>query len=140
MAAPGYYIVDPGGLITLPRPPRWESEDVATQEADIAMETNRLKRYVYKLGKRSTPSYIFRVPEDELAAFETLHDAVQGQLTPFYYVLNTGTSPWSVLYCRKEKDFMPKKFGPGMFAGRLQSWYDYTLALSQERTDVEISA
>lgn len=144
MAAPGYYITSPGSLIVFPRPPRWDSDSSLAgvadpiEESDIVMETIRLKRYVYKLGKRSTPSFIFRVPEEELEEFQAFHDDVQGQLTPFYYVFNTAASPLATLYCRKEPDFKPTKIGPYRFNGVLQGWFDYTLQLSQERTDVEI--
>jgi hypothetical protein len=145
MANPGWYLSDPGDLVVFPVAPIWPSPDELTgaaqkREYDIVNETIRGVLYANKMFNRKSPSYIFRVGYDDLIDyFLDLHDTVAGVQRPFYYVFDTGDMA-TVLYCRKEPDFLPKKLGAGMWNGVFQGVYDYELILQEEVAAAEILA
>lgn len=142
--APGYYLSSPAALVTFPRPPRWDSQDdrllFTIEEADIVNETIRGVRYVNKMFSRRIPSLTFRVPSEELIEFRDFHNVVGGLLRSFYFVVDVGASPWTVLFCKKEQDFRPKNLGPYQWNGTMQNIWDYVLTLTEEVAEAQILA
>jgi hypothetical protein len=138
MNFPGYYLTDPDALVVLPVAERYGSL-IGIEENDIAFETERGVRYVYKQFKRKVRRMTFRMTEAQLAAFETLHNAVEGQLTPFYFVPDTDNAA-VVLYVRKEPSFLPKELDePAVVDGVVTTMYDYTLELTAEVDPISIT-
>lgn len=140
MGLPGYYISNPMALVVLPVAERYGAA-IGEQREDLLMETERGKRYVYNQFKRTIRTMTFRVTESQLVAFRTLHEAVNGQATPFYWVVDTDDSASGVLYVRKEKDFRPTELDQPTAANGIQvPMYDYVLSLTGEPTDAQIDA
>lgn len=135
---PGWYLEDVGTLATLPRSWRWESEDFGVQNDRILHETQAGVRHGYHLFKRRVHSYTFRIPASMLAAFQAIHSATYGEVLPFYFVPDVSLSPMVAIHCRKEKDFMPVKVGPGVWTSTMEGIYDYTLTITEEIEPVEI--
>lgn len=116
--------VDLPGPIATPIAPRHGSA-FDQDEQNVVHETNRGVRSVYRLFTREVWRLTFRISEDQKAAFQTLHDAVDGELTPFYFRVGT-----TILYCRKEAGFKPR-----MIATPAEDpAYDYELILTEEIT------
>jgi len=137
MNFPAYYITDPDELVLLPVAERYGST-IGIEESDIALETERGVRWIYKQFRRSVRKMTFRVTREQLLAFETLHNQVEGQLTPFYFFPDTDDMDL-VLYVRKEQSFMPKELDePGTVDGIATAVYDYELTLTSEVDPVEI--
>ncbi len=143
MNYPGWFLTDPNDLAVLPRSPRWASEDVGITNERIMHETQRGIRHAYHLFRRRTISFTFKIPYAMLADFQAIHDATYGDVIPFYYVPDIDlfvASPLSgAIYCRKEKDFLPKKQEPGAWTSeQVEGIYDYTLMITEEIEPIEI--
>lgn len=112
------------GILRTPISPRHGSAfDV--YEQNIIQETNRGVRRVYRLFTRQVWQLGFRFSEDQKAAFRAMHDAVDGELTPFYFRAGT-----TILYCRKEAGFKPRMIREATHG----PVYDYELILTEEIT------
>lgn len=154
---PGYYLVETdstgepdldssgeptisGTLVTLPVADRYGAT-IGFEENDLVQETEKGRRWVFKQFRRRVRKMIFRCTETELAAFRTLHDAVDGQDQPFIFVPDVSNlNPATFIFCRKDKDFLPKEFdSPGMEGGVLVTVFDYALEISEEPTGLEIA-
>lgn len=142
MGYPAWYLDDPAAIVTLPRSPRWESEDFGVENARIMHETQRGVRHAYHLFRRRVKSYTFRIPFSMLDEFQAIHDATYGDVLPFYYVPDVTlfvASPLAgAILCRKEKDFLPRKVGAGVWTSTLEGIYDYTLTITEELESVTI--
>lgn len=144
MGYPSWFLEDPDDATnnTLPMSPRIESEDYAKENFRILHQTQFGVRYGYHLSKRRVHSYTFRIPYSYLDEFEEIHTATFGEVIPFYYVPDMAlfvASPISgAIYCRKEKDFMPRKVTRAYWNGTLELIYDYTLTITEEIPAVEI--
>jgi len=141
MGARGYYISDPGSVLTFPVGELFGSNPIGFDEGDLVIETERGKRYVYKQFSRRLWTLKFRVSEVDLQFFRTLHLAVGGQETPFYFVEDASDSAGEAFYVRKEQHFKPTEIDqPGVVGGVEMPFYEYTLELTQEPTEGEIGA
>ena len=139
MNLPGWYISDPDDIELLPVAERY-GVTLGYEEEDILHETERGKKWVYKLFRRRVRKITFRFTEAQYPAFEALHLAVEGQLTPFWYVADSD-DPSSAIFVRKEKDFLPKELDePASDNGTTTAVYEYELILTGEVDDLEIEA
>jgi len=141
MGLRGYYLADPGTLVTFPVAERYGSTPIARSEADIVYETNKGKRWVYKQFTRRVWKLVFRMTAQELGFFLDLHEAVEGQAQTFYFVedVDTFDSVDDAFLVRKEPDFMPVELpDPAIVNGVQTAIYDYTLELTTEPTDAEV--
>lgn len=143
----GYYLASPTFLIDFPVGERFGSLVDGRLEGDLIHETERGKRWVYKQFTRRTWRLNFRVSETDLQFFRTLHDAVGGSETAFYFVedvttfTTAGDSIGLDVLVRKEQHFDPHELtDPGVVLGVEMPFYDYTLELTEEPTDAEIDA
>lgn len=116
--------VDLPGILRTPIAPRFGSAFDA-EEQNIVHETNRGVRRVYRLFTRNVWRLTFRFQESNKAAWRAMHDAVDGELTPFFFRVGT-----TILYCRKEAGFRPRMI-PEPTQGPV---YDYELILTEEIT------
>lgn len=138
-----YYITDISGIEEFPVYEEWVSDAFPSRrETDIALEAERGKKFVYKQGSRRVwKPYFKAITEAELAFFETLHVAVGGQETPFYFVFDVDASPGDSVLVRKEAHFEPVCVFAGLVDGAFTRLYDYTLILTEEiDTEFEIDA
>src|SRR6266571_4832453 len=133
MGLPGYYITDPSALVAFPVSFGFDSLK-GHEEGDLAFETERGKRWVYKQFTRRTLKLQFRLTDSQLAIFETLHQAVQGQAIPFYFVPDVNASPLDALYVRKEQNFTPARATGMEQDGTVGRFWEYLLELSAEVT------
>lgn len=92
-------------------------------ENNIVHETNFGVRHVYRVFTRNTWRLTFRITETQLATWRAMHDAVDGELIPFYFRIGD-----AYLYCRKEAGFQPQQLTE-MADDPL---YDYTITLTEE--------
>ena len=130
MSLPQYALVDasPLALVTLPMSPRFGMSK-ATKDTDVARETHGGVKSAVALFRQEVWTMTFRVNETQLAAFETLHSAVDGQLTPFYFYWNSDS-----IYGRKEAGFAPVQ----LTIPSDPPLYDYTLKIIGEPIDVTV--
>lgn len=124
---PAEYSLDNSIWVELPVAPRFGSDFMGQENRDIEHETDGGQSWYYRAFQRRKPwTLTFRVTHAQLADFRTLHDAVDGALTPFYFRLNIEDFDVT-LYCRKESNFEPQMLStptrPRMF--------DYTLRLTE---------
>lgn len=139
MGRPGYYITDPNSIVEFPVAPRPDAVFDDREGIDIHLQAERGKLFNYKQGEFGKYAIPFRVNDTDLAVFRTLHDAVDGRTTPFFYVPDVDASPLNAVEVRKERDFKKR---PVMFRwenGTRVRYWDYTLELTEEiDTEFEI--
>lgn len=124
--------VSPLVFTTLPVSPRHGGPLKNTDEKNIEHETIRgVTAAVYRLSKRGVWTLVFRMTETQLAAFETMHTAVNGRVNAFYFKLGSVT-----LFCRKEAGFKPVMVS----TPRVIPIWEYTLILTEEITAASIGA
>jgi len=129
------YSLNGSTWVALPVGPRWGGSYDQEQQ-DLELITERGVRWLRRQYSRDKWVLTFRVTESQLAAFQALHDAVDGQLTPFYFSLDYTASPLESVYVRKEAGFHP---------GQLQDEidppvYDYQMTLTGEIDPVTVLA
>lgn len=151
MGAPGYYLLTLGAdgepeyysdgtpvvsssLVELPINSRIGVE-YGTERADILMETERGRRWIYPQFTRYRRAMIFRLTLAQLAAFETLDLAVGGQRDPFIFVIDTDVSPTEHIYCRKESSFIVRQL-ENVAHGAV---VDYQMVITEEPVGPEIT-
>lgn len=121
--SPPVWVNLPGILRTPIAPMHGSAFDA--DEQNIVHETNRGVRRVYRLFEREVWRLVFRFSETEKPSFRAMHDAVDGQINPFYFRVGT-----TILFCRKEAGFRPR-----MLADPTRGpVYDYELILTEEIT------
>lgn len=126
-SVPGYYLSSPAAIVYLPVVEAHEA-NLGEQRMDLLVETDGGKRWVYNQFVREMVTVTFRnLTTAQLAAFRTMHDTVQGQGLPFYYV----TSDAVTLYVRKQKDFLYART-------KSRTMYDVRLELSAEPSDASL--
>ncbi len=119
---------------------RYGSATLDIERGELSYETDRGKHWNYVQYTRKIPRLDFRVTLAQLAIFQTLDTAVNGDEIAFYYVPNVAV-PTTAIYVRKEKGFAPKEYGGGVsVSGSITQLYDYSLQLTQEPTAAEILA
>lgn len=146
MGAPGYYLLDigddgepdydvdgdpviSGDLVVLPIQSRIGVE-YGKERADILHETERGRRWVYPQFNRQVRRMTFRLTLAQMAAFQTLDEAVGGQRDPFIWVVDTEESPATRLFVRKDAHFILRQH-PQVAHGEL---VDLEIRLSEEPT------
>lgn len=113
--------------IPLPVGPRFGLTP-GTEEVNLELTTERGVRWIRRQFERDKWNVPFRFTEEMLPEFQAMHDAVDGQLTPFYFTLDYTNSPVDAVYARKEAGFMPQQLAQ---AADLPI-YDYVLILTGE--------
>lgn len=135
MASTAYYSLNTSPLVyvQLPVSPRHGgSMKPGTVETNIEHTTIRgVTAGLYRLSNRDVWTMVFRMTETQLAAFQTMHNAVDGRKTPFYFKLGS-----AVLFCRKEAGFAPVM----QTTPRVIPIWEYTLTLTAEITAASIGA
>lgn len=133
MPLAGYYLAGPGPIVAFPRAVRFGGAPRDREENDLALDTEYGVLWVYKQSRRRAYRLPFRVTAVELAIFETLHNAVEGQRTPFYYMPDITAPIGSAIFVRKEAHFQPREVEqPAVIDGVEVEVYDYDLILREE--------
>lgn len=134
----GYYLSDPDDLVTLP-PALPDSDLYGYQEHDLAHETEHGVKWVYKQSRHRIRRLVFQLTVAQLAILETLHLAVEGQRTAFYFVPDV-VSPLTVILVKKEQDFRPKAQRQLVIVNGVRTQlYDYVLELTEEVTAASVT-
>lgn len=132
MGLPGYFLEAPGSVVLLPVAPRWGDPVDGVEQLDLMHESDAGTRYVYTLGSRAVHHFQFRFTRAQKAAFLAMHNAVNGQDTPFFFVPDTDDMD-TFIYCRKERDFRPRELPMGAVVDGVEtSLFDYQLELTGE--------
>lgn len=140
----GFFLTDPDEALAFPKAESVGSLPIQNYEGDLVLKTEHGKTWVYKQFRGLQWTLQFRLTETQLQFFRDLHDLVQGQETPFYFVEDIeaeGSAGTLVAYyVRKEAEFRPtnEQIGIDPETGEETLFYDYTLELTQEPTDDEI--
>lgn len=113
--------------IDLPVGPRFDLM-LGQEEINLDLETDAGVEWIYRLFTRDRWELPFKITMDQLADFRALHDAVDGQLTPFYFTLDRTAEPIVYIYGRKEPGFLPQ--GTGEFVN--PPLFNYRLIIRQE--------
>lgn len=152
MGYPGYYLADtsPIEVVTFPVAERPGSSPIgrtrtgavlAREHTDLVHETDEGVLWVYPQVRRRRWRLIFRVSEDDLEIFETLHVAVDGQRIAFYFVPDVDASPFVSYLVRKVPDFDPQQIDtPKTELGEIIPMYDYVLEMREESEAAQILA
>jgi len=106
------------------------------EEVNLELTTERGVRWLRRQFLRDKWTIPFRFTEDMKPEFKALHDAVDGQLTPFYFTLDYTNSPVDSIYVRKEAGFMPQM----MTTPADVPVYEYNLILTGEIDPVTVDA
>ncbi len=122
------YSLDNDTFVELPVSPRYDPV-MGEEQADNAFETNMGNRWIYGLYDRDRWELTFILTNAQLPAFRAMHDAVDGQRTPFYFRL-TDVSPAEFIYARKEQGFLPRGIGEATDTG--ETIWEYKLILIGE--------
>ncbi len=120
--------LDNATFTELPVSPRYDPV-MGQEQMDNAFETNMGVRWVYGLFSRDRWELSFILANAQIPAFRAMHDAVDGQRTPFYFRL-TDVSPAEFIYARKEAGFMPRGIGEATDTG--EPIWEYRLTLIGE--------
>lgn len=128
-----------GAGVALPRTFRYGVQP-AREEHRIGHETNAGVRWRFRLFGRDRFRYPFRFPDEELAAFRALHDAVDGDRLPFVWIPDQDLA--DVYVVRKDQDFEPTEIAnqAGRFNSTVQAIYDYMLTVTSESRGLEVAA
>jgi hypothetical protein len=81
------------------------------EESNLAFETDGGIQWYDRLFQRDSWDLTFKCQFAQLADFRALHDAVDGQLTPFFITLDRTAEPLLAIYGNKEAGFMPQGTG-----------------------------
>lgn len=135
---PEYYSdgtpVATGSEIELPIQSRIGVE-YGTERSDLLMETERGRRWVYPQFTRYRRTMIFRLTLAQLAAFETLDDAVGGQRDPFFFIVDVDVSPQEQIFCRKESSMIVRQLENVAHGAMV----DYQMIITEEPVGPEIT-
>lgn len=136
----GYYL-DPDTIDIVEFPvERFGGMSRGVQRKAIDEETEEGKRLIYRESKRRVFRLNFRVLEDDLQIFKTLHEAVNGDVSSFYFVPDSSDIDTAYLV-KKEAAFEPKELSePTVIDGETFSVFDYDLNLIEERQSATILA
>jgi|SRR5688572_4967679 len=115
---------------------------ISREHTDLEMETDEGVFWNYPQPRRRTWELIFRcTTEAHLDFFETLHLAVDGHSTAFYFIPDVDESPRQEYLVRKEKDFLPLGVEVTLDTqGRIIGVFDYVLRMKEESEAAQILA
>lgn len=95
------------------------------EEENTVLTTNYGVRHIYRHFTRQVWRLTFRITHTQkIGAWKTMHDALDGELTPFYFRVGD-----DVLYCRKERGFAPTQLTERTSPEPI---YDYDITLTEE--------
>lgn len=94
------YSLDGITWVALPVGPQFNLQ-MATEEVNIVRETDSGYRRIYRQFRREVWRVTFKVQQPALEAFQTLHEAVHGSATRFFFTLDRTTDPIVWIYGRK---------------------------------------
>lgn len=138
----GYYISDPGSAIEFPIRELYGSEPYSIEESDIELTTDRGVIHIYKKFRRYNFVLRFRGTWAEISFFRTLHLAVGGRETPFWFIPDMA-NPSVAYYVRKETSFFPKELTDPVSDGTdggAEALYDYDFILTGVPAPGSVSA
>lgn len=126
---------------TFPVGERFGAAPHEIEEGDRVLETEFGKKWVYKQFSRRVFRIPMRLTEAQLDFFKTLHEAVGGIETPFYYMVDSLASTSTGILVRKEPQFQPQELDQPAVGtnGTETTMYDYTLILTEEPTGPEVA-
>lgn len=147
----GYYLQDesPITITDFPKGERFESTPneravsgmTARRRTGLVHETEEGAFWVFRQSNRRRWRLVYRVNETDLAIFQTLDDAVDGDADAFYFVPDVDASPIVSYLVRKTSDFDPPSIGtPQLVSGVIVMMYDYVLELLEESAAGQILA
>lgn len=119
----------PLSWVELPVAPLFGSDFESSGEKDIVHPTDGGQRWIYRQFTRKEWElrFLFKTSAEK-AAFQALHDLVDGALTPFWFKVEHDILGTFTLYCRKESNFNPQM---RTTSGR-PPFYDYSMTLTEE--------
>ena len=118
--------IDLRNVIREPGSPIPGASDFRIEEQNITHTTNYGVRNVYRQFTRQVWTLTFFITHaQKIGAWKTLHDTVDGSLTPFLFRIGS-----DILYCRKEAGYAPRMIQQ-MASGALPL-YQYTITLTEE--------
>ncbi len=123
------YSLDGSDWVELPVGPRWGGQYDSEQQ-DLELTTERGVRWIRRQFDRQKWVMTFRVTAEQLEDFRTLHQAVDGQSTPFYFSLDyiVASPIGGAIYGRKEAGF-----APGQLSDETEPpTYDYVMTIIEE--------
>lgn len=129
----GYYSPDdPNTLIPFPTGRRYGGANTIVED-DASETTPSGQQWVEKRFARREWAYPFLLLDTDLEFFRDLHEATDGQVTPFEFVEDVNASPLVPYLVRKEQNFEPVPLGFSVQVdGVIYLVYNYTLKLSLE--------
>lgn len=109
--------------------------EYGTERSDLLMETERGRRWIYPQFTRYRRTMVFRLTLAQLAAFQTLDEAVGGQRDPFIFIVDVDVSPQEQIFCRKESSMIVRQL-ENVAHGAV---VDYQMVITEEPTGPEIT-
>lgn len=147
----GYALLDasPVVIVEFPKGERFESTPneravaglTARRRTGLVHETEEGVYWVFRQANRRRWRLVYRVTETELAIFQVLDDAVDGDAEAFYFYPDVDASPLTSYLVRKVPDFDPPSIGtPTVVSGDIVMMYDYVLEMTEESEAGQILA
>jgi len=125
-----YFLAEGDDVILMPNETYNSLIPSALMERDVFLTSHTGKITAYKRSSRRRWSLEYLCGPDDKAFFETMHKAVDGIKTPFYFMEDSGDADTAVLV-RKQEDFMPRKIAPGLIGSTFGPRWIYTLDLTE---------
>jgi len=105
------------------------------EESNISLETDIGRRFIYSKFSRDRWDITFRFTETERSAFQDFHDAVDGQITPFYLSLGVAGVASALIYGRKTAGFFPA----GISVPAIPVIYEYRFTIIGSVVDIDLT-
>jgi hypothetical protein len=121
----------------LPRAHRYGKSRII-EENDTIHETIRGVVWAFHLFERKVRIFTWRILESQLSTFEVFHQAVQGRIEPFVFILDEAIVTSEVLYVRKDKDLVARELRNPTSQGT-ERVYDVGLAVVEESAGEEVT-
>lgn len=121
------YSLDGSTWILFPTGPRFDF-GFGVEESNIVLETDRGRRFFYSQYTRDRWDLSFRFIDDDRASFQEFHDAVDGQLSPFYISIGMAGQAAALMYGRKSSGFFPA----GISVAAIPVVYEYKFSVVGE--------
>ncbi len=104
------YSLDGLDWVDLPIGPQFNL-GLGIEETNLSFQTDGGIQWFDRLFQRDSWELEFKCQFSQLADFRALHDAVEGQVTPFFLTLDRTAEPLIAIYGNKEPGFMPQGTG-----------------------------
>lgn len=117
------YSLDAKTWIDLPVGPQFNAA-IGLEEHNLSFQTDGGVQFYDRLFQRDAWEFTFKCTFAQLSDFRALHDAVEGQLNPFFLTLDKDANQLVAVYGHKEAGFFPQGTGesvsPPVFTYRLK--------------------